>query len=97
MIAQSEAAAHAASLSSACSPLKYQRLLRGWSQQDVINALVEHCTRSGVSSVGLTIAMVSRWENGHHLPSPFYRKHLCKLYHMNAAQLGLIEDMEVQR
>ena len=96
MITHRIAAAHAAPLSSACSPLKYQRLLRGWSQQDVINALVEHCTRSGAHSVGLTIAMVSRWENGHHLPSPFYRKHLCELYHLNAAQLGLIEDQEVQ-
>ena len=97
MIAQKSADAHAALLPPSCSPLKYQRLLRGWSQLDLVNALRESCIKGGIPDVGLTAPMVSRWENGHCLPIPLYRKHLCELYGMNAAQLGIIEGLEVQK
>jgi hypothetical protein len=77
------------------SPLKYQRLLRGWSQQDVVDAIYERCVASGCPDVGIGVEHIRRWENGISKPRPIYRKHLCQLYGMNAAQLGFIEEMEV--
>ena len=77
-----------------CSPLKYQRLLRGWSQQDVADELYKLCIASGRLNVGLNADRVGEWENGQHKPSPKYRKHLCQLYGLNAAQLGFIEAQE---
>ncbi|GER88888.1 hypothetical protein KDW_30500 [Dictyobacter vulcani] len=78
------------------SPLKYQRLLRGWSQQDVVDALYQCCVEEGKASVGINVDQVSRWENGHCKPSPMYRKHLCYLYGVTADKLGLISSQEVQ-
>jgi transcriptional regulator with XRE-family HTH domain len=81
--------------STAYSPLKYQRLLRGWSQQDVVNELVSRCEAEGRASVGLTIDTLRGWENGYHKPSPLYRKHLCTLYDLTADKLGFIASQEV--
>ena len=78
-----------------CSPLKYQRLLRGWSQRELADTLQEMCAYRG-EPAGICIDMISRWENGHRKPSPLYRKHLCTLYGLSAAQLGLLEGLEVQ-
>ncbi len=80
----------------AYSPLKYQRLLRGWSQQDVVKELVSRCEAEGRPSVGLTTDAVRRWENGYNKPSPLYRKHLCTLYGLTADKLGFIASQEVQ-
>jgi transcriptional regulator with XRE-family HTH domain len=77
------------------SPLKYQRLLRGWSQQDVVEELYNLCATNGRPDVGLTVDTIGRWENGHHKPSPIYRKHLCLLYGLTADKLGLIDAMEI--
>jgi transcriptional regulator with XRE-family HTH domain len=78
------------------SPLKYQRLLRGWSQQDVADEVYKLCVASGRPDVGLSAARVGEWENGRHKPSPIYRKHLCQLYGLTADKLGFIENQEVQ-
>jgi transcriptional regulator with XRE-family HTH domain len=72
------------------SPLKYQRLLRGWSQQDVADELYQRCCAEGKSDVGVSADLVSRWELGKSKPCPLYRKHLCQLYHMTTEQLGLL-------
>jgi transcriptional regulator with XRE-family HTH domain len=98
MIAQRPTEAHIqqASFRYPYSPLKYQRLLRGWSQQDVVNELYKLCAASGRPDIGLSAYQVSRWENGLRKPGPLYRKHLCQLYGLNAAQLGFIETQEVQ-
>jgi hypothetical protein len=79
-----------------CSPLKYQRLLRGWSQKDVAEALYQKCAENGYPEVGVNEAMVNRWENGHCKPIPLYRKHLCMLYGLTADQLGLLPGLEVR-
>src|SRR5579859_7304579 len=97
MITQSICASVVTQLTSVCySPLKYQRLLRGWSQQDVVDALYQLCSTGGCPGAGLSIYTISRWENGKNLPSPLYRKHLCALYGLTAAQLGFIEAQEGQ-
>ncbi len=75
------------------SLLKYQRLLRGWSQQDVADALREYCVASGHPGVGINANQVSSWERGRHIPSPLYRKHLCTLFGLTAAQLGFITPL----
>ncbi len=79
-----------------CSPLKYQRLLRGWSQQDVADALYQRCAAEGHREVGIRAKLVGRWERGESKPSPLYRKHWCTLYGLTAAQLGLLDGMEVR-
>lgn len=71
-------------------PLQYQRLLRGWSQKDVVDALYQRCSSEGKPDVGICVDMVSRWEHGKSKPSPLYRKHLCQLYGVTADQLGFL-------
>lgn len=48
--------------------LKYERRMRGWTQQDIAR-------RIDVSPVS-----ISRWENGQTHPSPFFRQRLCELF-----------------
>jgi transcriptional regulator with XRE-family HTH domain len=79
-----------------CTPLKYQRLLRGWSQQDVADELYKLCAASGHPEVGVSIQQIYRWESGYCKPRPIYRKHLCQLYGLMADKLGFIEAQEVQ-
>src|SRR5689334_10060124 len=76
--------------------LKYQRLLRGWSQQDVAEELYKLCAANGRPEAGIGIQQVCRWETGRCKPSPFYRKYLCQLYNLTADLLGLIDPQEVQ-
>ena len=53
------------------SPLKYQRLPRGWSQQDVVEELYNLCAANGRRpDVGLTVDTIGRWENGHYTTQP---------------------------
>ena len=61
-------------------PLKTERELRGWSQAKVAEA------------VGSTPRNVSRWEQGHTLPHPYYREQLCLLFGKNARELGLLGE-----
>ncbi len=70
------------------SPLRYQRLLRGWSQQDLADELYARCAAAGKPDVGIGPAAVSRWELGQRKPGPLYRKHLCQLFGLTAEQLG---------
>jgi transcriptional regulator with XRE-family HTH domain len=76
--------------------LRYQRLLRGWSQQDVANELNKLCAANGDPEASATAQHVSRWEGGYCKPRPLYRKHLYQLYGLTAAELGFIEPLEGQ-
>ena len=73
---------------STVSPLRRERELRGWSQQDVADAI-------GAPAA----SYVSRWERGTVLPSPYYQRRLCELFERDAEQLGLLDaapgDIEV--
>jgi transcriptional regulator with XRE-family HTH domain len=79
-----------------CSPLKYQRLLRGWSQQDVADELYKRCAAEGKADVAICAKLVGRWERGESKPRPIYCKHLCTLYGLTAADLGLLPGLEVR-
>lgn len=62
--------------------LKVERVLRGWSQARVAEA------------VGTNVRTVIRWEQGQTLPHPYYREQLCELFGKNARDLGLLEEDE---
>ena len=62
--------------------LKVERMLRGWSQAKVSEA------------VGTNVRSIIRWEQGQTLPHPYYREQLCTLFGKNARELGLLEDEE---
>ncbi|MHB8600299.1 MAG: tetratricopeptide repeat protein [Ktedonobacteraceae bacterium] len=62
--------------------LKVERVLRGWSQAKVSEA------------VGTNVRSIIRWEQGQTLPHPYYREQLCTLFGKNARELGLLEDEE---
>ncbi|QBD80920.1 helix-turn-helix domain-containing protein [Ktedonosporobacter rubrisoli] len=64
--------------------LKSQRILRGWSQAKLAEEL------------GTTPNTISVWERGISLPSPYFREKLCALLAMNARELGLVIEDEVQ-
>ena len=60
--------------------LKVERVLRGWSQSKVAEA------------VGTNTRTVIRWEQGQSLPYPYFREQLCALFGKNARELGLLEN-----
>jgi transcriptional regulator with XRE-family HTH domain len=69
--------------------LRYQRLLRGWSQGRVAEA------------VGTSAEVVSRWETGRKKPGPFYQEKLCDLFGKSTEELGFLlpasHEASVQR
>lgn len=69
--------------------LREQRLLRGWSHQYIADAIRTFCEQDN-QSTGITADMISKWERGLHTPSRFYQEKLCRLFGMNAPQLGFI-------
>jgi transcriptional regulator with XRE-family HTH domain len=58
--------------------LRYARQEQGWSQQRL------------AEKIGTTEDVVSRWERGARMPSPYYREKLCLLFQKNARELGLL-------
>jgi tetratricopeptide (TPR) repeat protein/transcriptional regulator with XRE-family HTH domain len=58
--------------------LRYHRLRHGWSQKRVAD------------QVGTNEDMVSRWERGISMPSPYYRERLCKIFQADAEALGFL-------
>ncbi len=73
----------------AWSMLKYQRKLRGWSQQDLVNELCKLCYETD-RMPGLCVKTVARWEHGRAKPSPYYGKRLCEQFGMNAEDLEIL-------
>ena len=59
--------------------LRYERELRGWTQQYV----AEH--------LGADMNIVSRWECGERNPGPYYRQKLSFLFGKSAIELGLVQ------
>jgi transcriptional regulator with XRE-family HTH domain len=56
--------------------LRQERIQRNWRQKDLADQL------------GATIVTVKRWEQGHHLPSNYFRQKLCILFKQSAEALG---------
>src|SRR5438046_370023 len=60
--------------------LRRHRIERNWRQQDVADQL------------DTTVTTIQRWERGHQQPSAYYRVKLCKLFGLDAQELGLVES-----
>src|SRR5215470_5766301 len=60
--------------------LRRVRSLKGWSQAEL------------AEQVGTSFEMVSRWERGVTVPSPYYRERLCAVLGKTAEELGLVRD-----
>ncbi len=58
--------------------LRHARSLRGWSQEKL------------AEEVGTSFEMVSRWERGVTIPTPYFRTQLCTVLGMTAEELGLV-------
>src|SRR5579859_7581136 len=71
--------------------LRQQRLKRGWSLQRVADAICELSLQLHARQCGANGDMIGEWERGVKVPGPFYRELLCRLYEMDAEQLGFIE------
>lgn len=60
--------------------LQHERELRGWSQQNIAEA------------IGTDFKRISAWENGTNQPSPYYRAKLCEIFGKNAQELGFLDQ-----
>src|SRR5689334_11961111 len=60
--------------------LRRARSLKGWSQADLAEQL------------GTSFEVVSRWERGVTVPSPYYRERLCAVLGQSAEELGLLRS-----
>jgi len=58
--------------------LRRARSLKGWSQAEL------------AEQVGTSFEMVSRWERGVFVPSPYYRARLCAVLGQTVEELGLM-------
>lgn len=76
------------------SRLQVARADRGWSQTQLIAALVSRAREEGVALPGLPSlkAMVSRWENGKARPDVLYARLLRQVYGLGDVDLGLRLD-----
>src|SRR6266699_5995531 len=62
--------------------LRQERLLRGWTQQQV------------AAHVGTDDYTVGRWERGRAIPSPYFRQQLCELFGKDTEALGLLTQRQ---
>jgi transcriptional regulator with XRE-family HTH domain/tetratricopeptide (TPR) repeat protein len=70
--------------------LRAQRILRGWSQEDVVRGLVRVGIELGERQLGVTRQLISRWEREGTVPRAPYPKLLCQLFGTSAEELGLV-------
>lgn len=80
-------------MSPANSLLAWERLERGWSQEDVVEQLNK---LAGKKTSELTPDYISRWETGKRKPEGRYRKLLVRLYAKPASELGLLTAEELE-
>ena len=59
--------------------LRYERLRRGWSQKKI------------AFDIDISKDVISRWETGERMPSPYYQEKLCLLFGKNAEELGFLK------
>ena len=60
--------------------LRRARSLKGWSQTEL------------AEKIGTSFEMVSRWERGVTVPSPYNRRRLCAVLGQTSEELGLVRD-----
>lgn len=72
--------------------LRRQRMLRGWTLDDVAERLHRVAAASGGPEPGVDAHMIGRWERGVRRPTPRYVAMLCELFQRDADELGLVDD-----
>lgn len=75
--------------------LRWQRLQRGWSQEEVVDQIRRSMKQAGDGEPGLNADIVRRWETGDRKPDPRYKKHLVLVFGQPASELGLLSDEEL--
>lgn len=75
--------------------LRWQRLQRGWSHQEVVEQIKRSIEQAGEGEAGLNADMVGRWETGGRKPDPRYKKHLVLVFGLPASELGLLSSEEL--
>lgn len=75
--------------------LRWARLQRGWSLDELANEIKQRMLADGESESGLTKTTVWRWETGERVPAAPFRKHLVRLFGLTAEQLGLLSADEL--
>ncbi|MGB8347823.1 MAG: helix-turn-helix transcriptional regulator [Ktedonobacteraceae bacterium] len=71
--------------------LRWQRNKKGWSLRKVADLIYDLSIKGG-EGCGITGNLVSRWERGEIMPSPFYREKLCRVYELTAQELGFFNE-----
>jgi transcriptional regulator with XRE-family HTH domain len=69
------------------SPLRELRQERGWTLQQLADALYQRCSEQG-QPVGINADTVGRWERGKSTPSARYQRHLCALFGVPPERFG---------
>ncbi|MEC3978907.1 helix-turn-helix transcriptional regulator [Amycolatopsis sp. H20-H5] len=75
--------------------LRWQRLQRGWSHQEVVEQIKRSIEQADEGEAGLNADMVGRWETGGRKPDPRYKKHLVLVFDLPASELGLLSSEEL--
>ncbi len=78
------------------SPLRQQRLLKGWTLERLANEIYELCLndpRAG-SRGDINAQMISKWETGKYPPSLYYQEKLSVLYGKSIQKLGFVEEQD---
>ncbi|MBA2287380.1 MAG: helix-turn-helix transcriptional regulator [Ktedonobacteraceae bacterium] len=71
--------------------LRQQRLLKGWSQQRVVDELLTLFRKEDQSDPGINAETISKWERGERKPKAFYQEKLCLLFGKSAQDLGFLD------
>jgi hypothetical protein len=70
--------------------LQAYRIRRGLTQTQVVAEIYKRAVGRGDAEPGLDPCAVSRHENGHKRPSPYYQKLYCEVYEASPAELGFL-------
>jgi transcriptional regulator with XRE-family HTH domain len=73
--------------------LRRQRVLRGWTQDDLADHLCRSAVDLGEPHPGVDYNTVGRWERGVRHPQPHYVRLLCHVFRLSAGQLGLVDEI----
>ncbi len=74
--------------------LRNERKKRYWTQSDVAGKLYDRCNEAELEEHGtIDKNMVSKWERGLHIPSPFWQRKLCELFGVDTEALGFIHQI----
>lgn len=78
--------------------LRFYRQLHKFTQSQLADELYSLCTDEELEQRGVIDKnMISKWERGEHVPSLFWQEKLCRLFEVDALELGLLSLPEASR